>query len=160
MACTFEPARLLADGRPVYEATCEVCGAVCNTWTNATADIPSREEIVASLTENGIARGDAVVCYCGDHKDQDPATVPIFITPAQLRIAARRVLGIDRATLEGTVAAIIAGIEDQAARADARDKWDLATVIERNHPLIDVVRQAFGKTEAEVDQMFRAGATL
>jgi len=89
-----------------------------------------------------------------------PPPVPEYITPAQLRIAARRVLGIDRGTLEGTVAAIIAGISDPAARDDAQDKWDLATVIERSHPLVDVVRQVFSKTHAEVDDMFRVGATL
>lgn len=141
----------------VYQGVCDVCGVVCVEWaTDPEGPVPDTETVYDRVGRSPQR--------CEDHpldpEPPPPEPVPAFITPAQLRIAARRVLGIDRATLEGTVAAIIAGIQDEATRDDARDKWDLATVIERNHPLIAVVAQAFGKTNAEVDQMFRVGATL
>lgn len=140
----------------VYQGVCDVCGAVCVEWSTDPQGPAPDAEMVYDRVGRSPQR-------CQDHPldpEPPPEPVPAFITPAQLRIAARRVLGIDRATLEGTVASIIAGIEDPAARADAQDKWDLATVIERGHPLIGVVQKAFGKTDAEVDEMFRVGASL
>lgn len=161
MGTTGEPAEIRTGNVHVYEAYCDVCKqagihTVCGTWSPVNPGPATPEQIQDAVGH--------VPQYCDDHapppSPPPPPPVPEYITPAQLRIAARRVLGIDRATLEGTVAAIIAGISDPSARADAQDKWDLATVIERSHPLIDVVRQAFGKTHDDVDEMFRVGAGL
>jgi hypothetical protein len=161
MGTTGQPVEIKPGDFHVYEAYCDVCKqngihTVCGRWVPATRGPATSEQIIAAVGH--------VPQYCDEHVPPPPPPapppVPEYITPAQLRIAVRRVLGIDRGTLEGTVAAIIAGISDPAARGDAQDKWDLATVIERSHPLIDVVRQAFGKTHAEVDDMFRVGATL
>lgn len=143
-------------GFPIYAAVCDVCGRECLRATYPMMALEAPAEWVDQAVGGSPQR-------CEDHPlvpEPVPEPVPQSITPAQLRIAARRVLGIPRATLEATVAAIIAAIEDPQTQDDARDKWDLATVIERNHPLIDVVRQAFGKTDAEVDEMFRVGSTL
>ena len=38
--------------------------------------------------------------------------------------------------------------------------WDYSTTVERNHPLVDAVLTALGKTSEDIDQMFIEAAKL
>ena len=38
--------------------------------------------------------------------------------------------------------------------------WDYSSVVERNHPLVDAVLTALGKTSAEIDTMFIGASQL
>jgi len=157
MATTGQPARIRDDGRPEYEALCDVCGKVCAVWVPLRPD-PSPEKI-ADMVGRTPQR-------CNDHPLDEPpppaVAVPDTISPAQLLIAARRLFNISRDNLNAAVEAVITEIAlvDQATAEDARDKWTRATVIERTHPLILVVARGFGLTQPDIDQLFIIGATL
>lgn len=162
MSTTGKPARIDDDGRPVYEAICDHpgCGFVCGTWKPAAGTTPTDEKI-----QDMVGRSPQ---WCNDHVPaQDPPPppedpVPQSITPAQLRIAARRLFGITRDQLDGAVEQVIAALErvDVQAAEDARDKWALAVEIDRNHPLIKVVAEGFGLTSSDADALFRFAATF
>ena len=51
-------------------------------------------------------------------------------------------------------------IEAAITQPDDKIWWDYSTTVERNHPLVDAVLTALGKTKAEIDAMFIAAATL
>jgi hypothetical protein len=105
--------------------------------------------------------------FCDKHapaaeSPSPPPEVPQTITPAQLRIAARRLFRITREQLDAAVSDVIAELakEDVDLAEDARDKWEKAVEIDRNHPLIMVVGEGFGLTSADIDQLFIVGATF
>ena len=59
---------------------------------------------------------------------------------------------------QARLALLDAGLLDEveAAITTPSDRiwWDYSTTVERNHPLVDAVLTALGKTETEIDQMF------
>lgn len=85
-----------------------------------------------------------------------PPPVPESVGPAQLRIAIRHLHGIT----SGAVYAVISAIPDAADQDDARDLWEYATVIRRDHPLIASLAAAFELASAQIDDVFRLAATF
>lgn len=65
---------------------------------------------------------------------------------------------------QARLALLKAGLLDEVNLAITTDEqkiwWDYSSVVERNHPLVDAVLTALGKTKAEIDAMFIAAATL
>jgi hypothetical protein len=55
---------------------------------------------------------------------------------------------------------IEAAISDPAQRAQAKRGWRHATGFKRNYALIELIRVASGKTQAQIDQLFRLAATI
>lgn len=157
MGTTGQPVEIKSGNIHVYEAYCDVCHKTCALWSprDPGPATPEKVQEMVGFTPQ----------YCDDHAppptppEPEPEVFPT-LTPAQLRIAARRILGVEREVLEATVEAIISSIPDPEAEKDARDRWDLATVIERTHPLVGYVAQYLGKQSADVDRMFREGANL
>jgi len=84
-----------------------------------------------------------------------PAPVPESVGPAQLRIAMRHLHGISA----GQVYAVISALPE-AQQDDARDLWDYATAIKRDHPLVAAFAAAFGIAPADIDDVFRHAATI
>ena len=56
------------------------------------------------------------------------------------------------------------GLLDEVNLAITTDEqkiwWDYSTTVERNHPLVDAVLIALGKTSAEIDTMFIGASQL
>ena len=56
------------------------------------------------------------------------------------------------------------GLLDEVNAAITTDEqkiwWDYSTIVERNHPLVDAVLTALGKTSEDIDQMFIEAAKL
>jgi hypothetical protein len=56
------------------------------------------------------------------------------------------------------------GLLDEVNLAITTDEqkiwWDYSTTVERNHPLVDAVLTALGKTSAEIDTMFIGASQL
>lgn len=71
------------------------------------------------------------------------------VTPRQFRLALLAD-GISPAAISGMLA------NDEAALTE----WDYAQEIRRDHPLVESLRVALGKTTAEVDAVFSAAAYL
>jgi hypothetical protein len=65
---------------------------------------------------------------------------------------------------QARLALLDAGLLDEveAAITTPSDRiwWDYSTTVERNHPLVDAVLTALGKTETEIDDMFIGAALL
>ena len=57
--------------------------------------------------------------------------------------------------LRAAAEAIVAG-----GSQGLRDYWDRAVVIHRAHPLVGEAAKALGKSNAEIDDLFRLAATL
>ena len=89
-----------------------------------------------------------------------PAPVPESITPAQLRVAARRLYGITAEQIDGVADAIIGSIPDDNERNDSRLMWDYAVVIERKNPLLVPAGALLELTDAQLDEVFRVGALI
>jgi hypothetical protein len=73
----------------------------------------------------------------------------MVVTPLQLRRALRQ------QGLADAVAAYVA-----AQDADTQDAWEYAVEIRRTDALIVQAASALGKTEAEIDDLFRGAAAL
>ena len=86
--------------------------------------------------------------------------VPESASPATIRVALRRLHGITNATLDATVAAVLAGISDPGERDDAETLWLYSVSMRRDHPLVAAVAQAFSLTDAQTDEVFRVAATV
>jgi hypothetical protein len=82
------------------------------------------------------------------------APVPESIGPAQIRIALRRI-GVTSGQIYALISALPAEAQD-----DARDLWDYATVIRRDHALIATLAAGLGLSAEQVDDVFRAAATI
>ena len=89
-----------------------------------------------------------------------PETVPESITPAELRIALRKLHGISKTQLDAVVESIFSSIPDPDDQQDARDLWQYANTIERQHPLIAVAGAAFGLSEQQIDNVFIYGSKI
>lgn len=160
MSTTGVPVRTDDDGRPVFQAICDEpgCGFVCVEWKPQTLEQATPEKI-----HDMVGRGPQ---FCDQHapaaEPTPPPPVPQTITPAQLRIAARRLFRITREQLDGAVQQVIAALAevDPDLAEDARDKWEKAVEIDKGHPLILVVARGFGLSLTDIDNLFIFGATF
>jgi hypothetical protein len=75
----------------------------------------------------------------------EPADIPPVIIPTLTMRQARLAL-LDDGLLDEVEAAI--------TTPESRIWWDYSTTVERNHPLVNAVLTALGKTETEIDSMF------
>jgi hypothetical protein len=82
--------------------------------------------------------------------------VPESITPWQLRTWLLQRKGIT----PDQVIALLSGIADPIARAQAMIDWDYPSEIRRDHPLIGTLGAALGLSSSDVDQAFREAAGL
>ena len=97
---------------------------------------------------SGVTISDAsgrVIAVMGTDGEMVPATA----TPRQMKLA---MLG---AGLLDNVEAFVAG-----ADRSVQISWEYATEFDRFAPMLNAMAQAFGLTEAQVDDLFRAAATL
>lgn len=92
---------------------------------------------------------DAAGNLIGVEDDGVPDPVPASITALQARLVLAQ---------SGALEAVEAFVA-QAGSA-AKIVWEYATVIERRSPLVDGAAVALGLTEAQMDDLFRAGAAL
>lgn len=83
------------------------------------------------------------------HEEEDAAAPVLAVSPVQIRRALRQ------AGLYGAVSAFVA-----AADPDVQDAWEYATEIDRRSPLIAGAAEALGKSEAEIDDLFRLASSL
>lgn len=94
-----------------------------------------------------------VNCETGDVTQANitlpPAGVPQEVSPLQMR-RALRALG-----LKPAIDAFVASKGDEAQEA-----WDYAVAIRRDDPLVELARAALGKSQAELDDIFRLAATI
>lgn len=81
----------------------------------------------------------------------EPADIPPVVIPTLSMRQARLAL-LDAGLLDEVEAAITTPSD--------RIWWDYSTTVERNHPLVDAVLTALGKTETEIDVMFIAAVLL
>lgn len=83
----------------------------------------------------------------GENVPSNP--VPDSVSPRQIRRALNQ-LGL-RATVDAAIAML---------PQDARDDWDYALEVRRDWPLVASLAAGLGKTEAEIDDIFRLAATF
>lgn len=81
--------------------------------------------------------------------------VPEQVTNAQFREAL-----IDVGIMPDQVDAVIEQIQDPLVKAKAKSRWNYANHIERSNPLIAALAPAFGMTDGQVDNLFRAALSL
>lgn len=79
----------------------------------------------------------------------DPNPVPGSISPLQARRA------LTAAGMREAVDGYVATLEQ-----DGKDAWEYATVVNRDNAIIAAGASALGLTTAQVDDLFRLGATL
>jgi hypothetical protein len=85
----------------------------------------------------------------------EPVSVPVSVTPAQLRIALLDLHDIR----DGAIYAVMSTLpQDVADRA--RILWEFAGEVRRDHSLVPQIAEAFDLTDAQVDAIFRYGAAL
>lgn len=56
--------------------------------------------------------------------------------------------------------ALLDKVESVITTSEARIWWEYSTIVERNHPLVDSVLTALGKTSEDIDQMFIEASKL
>lgn len=95
-----------------------------------------------------------------EYDDGTPMPVPEAASPATIRVALRRLHGVTNATLDATVAAVLAGISDPGERDDAETLWLYSVSIRRDHPLVSAVSAALNLTSDQTDEVFRVAATV
>ena len=86
----------------------------------------------------------------GDVEFIAPPPPPIVIPVLTMRQA--RLALLDAGLLDEVEAAI--------TTPENRIWWDYSTTVERNHPLVDAVLTALGKSPEEIDEMFIEAAKL
>jgi len=79
--------------------------------------------------------------------------VPREVPAVAFRLALAQFEFLD--DVEAAIKAAVAGGDDET-----RVRWEYATTFERAHPLIESFRLALGKTDAEVDDLFRLAGKL
>lgn len=85
-----------------------------------------------------------------------PAQVPQVISRAEFVIACRRVLGLT----EGGIHALISQLPAGEQQETARDLWENAREFRRTNSFLAALAALNGNTEADIDEVFRAGAGL
>lgn len=76
--------------------------------------------------------------------------LPIIIPTLSMRQARLALLSVG----------LLDEVEAAITTPDNRIWWDYSTTVERNHPLVDAVLIALGKSPEEIDQMFIEAAQL
>lgn len=133
----------------IHPLRCQVTGVTVGT-IELPDDTPADEVISRTHTNSGvIAEGAAV-----------PAPVPESASPATIRVALRRLHGVRNSTLDATVGAIIASIEDNEQAEDAETLWLYSVSIRRDHPLVAAVAQALNLTPSQIDEVFREASRV
>lgn len=89
-----------------------------------------------------------------------PEPVPETASPATIRVALRRLHGVRNSTLDATVGAVIASIEDNEQAEDAETLWLYSVSIRRDHPLVAAVAQALNLTPSQIDEVFREASRV
>lgn len=84
----------------------------------------------------------------------NPNVVPASVSPRQIRQALNRIPHGDGTLRQAVEAAVAAG--DQ----DLRDWWEFATEFERQNPHVAEMGLTLGKTDAELDDLWRLAVTL
>jgi hypothetical protein len=82
-----------------------------------------------------------------------PQAVPELVTMRQARHA---LLG---AGLLSSVDAAIAALPEPQ-KSEAVIEWEYASIVQRDNPLVEIVRQQQGMTAAQIDDLFTLAATL
>lgn len=128
------------------------------------AAVPGCQAVVYAecvMTRHGLSAVEhAAVQAAIDAHVPPPTPVPESITPAQLRVAARRLYGITPAQIDAVAAAIIGAIPNQDERTDSQMLWDFAVVIDRQNRLLVPAAALLGLNDSQVDEMFRVGALI
>ena len=108
-------------------------------------------DVIPGLVDASIGGsiGDSFVDGVVVPKPAQPVPVPQSVT---MRQAARALLDAD---LLDDVEALVATLP-RAYQID----WDRASVVERSNPLVEIVRQQKSMTDAQIDDLFIAAATL
>lgn len=75
--------------------------------------------------------------------------VPATVSPLQMRKALRQL------DLKTSVDAYVATLDEEA-----REEWEYCTEVRRDHAVLNAGAAALGKTDAEVDDLFRLAATF
>jgi hypothetical protein len=83
-----------------------------------------------------------------------PPSVPDAVQPVQLRTWLLYAGKLDQ------VDALIDGIPDPMQRAEAKQRWDYTLTIPRTHPMVIMIGQKLGMTDADLDAAFLEAATL
>lgn len=79
-----------------------------------------------------------------------PPPQPVIIPTLTMRQARLSLLG----------AGLLDEVEASITTTENRIWWDYSTTVERNHPLVNAVLTALGKTPSDIDQMFIGAAEL
>ena len=80
----------------------------------------------------------------------EPPPLPIIIPMLTMRQARLSLLSAD----------LLDEVEAAITTPENRIWWDYSTIVERNHPLVDAVLTALGKTSEDIDQMFIEASKL
>lgn len=81
----------------------------------------------------------------------EPADIPPVIIPT---------LTMRQARLSLLGSGLLDDVEAAITTPENRIWWDYSTTVERNHPLVNAVLGAVGKSETEIDAMFIGAALL
>ena len=82
-----------------------------------------------------------------------PDAVPLEVTMRQARLVLHRHGYLTQ------VPTAIASL-DEPIRSEAEIEWEYALTVERSSPIVALLQQALGLTDAQVDDMFREAVTL
>ena len=117
---------------------------------NTSAILKISDELFISAVE-GNPEYQQYLDWLAEGNTPEPADIPPVVIPTLTMRQARLAL-LDVGLLDEVEAAITAPSD--------RIWWDYSTTVERNHPLVDAVLGAVGKTESEIDEMFIDAAFL
>jgi hypothetical protein len=106
------------------------------------------------ILANGVASPENVEADIASPR-QLPAPVPQEISRPRFMIGLRKVLGLT----EGAVFALISQIEDEDTQEDVRDWFEHGVTFARDDHWLNLMAQAQGVTDAQLDQVFIVGAS-
>ena len=99
--------------------------------------------------------GDSYNAETGEFKTPEPPPTPIpqVVTMRQARLALLQ---------QGLLASIQPAIDalDEPARSGANIEWEYSQEVERNRPFVELLSQALGLTDDDLDALFELAATL
>jgi hypothetical protein len=138
---------------PVFEPYECSLGTVVET-TDTHYHIARPDGVTIGVRANGVPSAENVEADVANPAPE-PVSVPVSVTPAQLRIALLDLHDIR----DGAIYAVMSTLpQDVADRA--RILWEFAGEVRRDHSLIPQIAGAFDLTDAQVDAIFRYGAAL